>query len=156
MSVTLIICLIAWLTTFFFRLKDVFFVTQSAFQREPSTLSFWPTCYFVHKLLKELFKKKEAMLKSSRRLLNWRHHKLVDRNGIPFSQMMTDTGMLQLLTNPVFFFSNETYESDYPTILFFYTWETKEVSYVQQDMITRPGHLWSPPVFFLWLVLCSL
>ena len=77
-----------------------------------------------------------AKLKASLRKLYGRHHDLVDRYGIYVSQMTTDM-----------FHLSKTLPCPFLVITGFVTRITRRVSLVEQEQLTLPEHLSSPPVF---------
>ena len=78
-------------------------------------------------------------LKSPLRKFYGRHHDLVDRYGISVSQMTTD--MFHLSVNTSRSFPHSWLITVFVTIL------TRWVSLVEQELLTLPEHLSSPPDF---------
>ena len=78
-------------------------------------------------------------LKSSLRKIYGRHHDLVDYYGISVSQM--DHGYVPLVVNTSRFFPHSWLITGFIARL------TRRVSLVEQELVTIPEHLSSPPVF---------
>jgi hypothetical protein len=86
-------------------------------------------------------------LKSSLRKFYGRHHDLVDRYGI---SVTNDHGYVPLVVNISRFFPHSRFITGFVTRL------TRRVPLVEQELITLPEHLSSPPVFSGFRVTRSL